>query len=491
MYRVASILLTACLFAGIASAKVASRPAHWRSETLPVSTRSARARALFNQANTDFGNLHLAKALDGWRAAAKVDPKFAQAYVQVAFNSKDPAEQTRMLNRAKALAPRVTPSERLLIRWVADVLENRYVAGIQAMNDLCAMYPRDKALLYLAGNWLVLQENYDGARKFMERALAVDPKYPPALNDLGYAYAYLRDYPQAISAMERYVAALPGEPNPNDSFAEILRLSGDFEGALQHYRAALTIDPKFAYSQLGIADTYALMGDEERARAEYRKAIEMAPLASDRVEFGQQSAMTWIRERKYPEADTAFLALASEARELGLSRHEAAIHRMMAQYQQDPTAALQHLATADALLSAGKDLLKTDVDEEHARILQWRALYAQKSGDRGAADQALHELHLMQEASRSSVIWHAYNAANGAVLAARGKYEEAIPYLQEDQMNAFSVRELAAALEKTGARQQAEEEQKLLLSTNTPTLDDAVAVVAARASRAAAAPERQ
>src|SRR5947209_5352574 len=111
MCRVASILLTACLFAGVASAKVASSPAHRRSETLPVSTRSARARALFNQANTDFGNLHLAEALDGWRAAAKVDSRFAQAYVQIAFNSKDPAEQTRMLNRAKALAPRVTPSE--------------------------------------------------------------------------------------------------------------------------------------------------------------------------------------------------------------------------------------------------------------------------------------------------------------------------------------------------------------------------------------------
>ena len=488
MHRIASVLLTACLFTGLTSAKVAPKPAHRQSETMPVTTRSARARALFQQATIDFGNLHLAKALDGWRAAVKADPKFAQAYIQIAFNSKDPAEQRLTLTRAKALASRVTPAERLLIRWVADVRENRYVEGIQAMNDLCAMYPRDKDLLYTAGNWLVLQENYDGARKFMERALAIDPNYPPALNDLGYSYAYLRDFPQAIAAMERYVTSLPGEPNPNDSFAEILRLSGDFEGALQHYHVALAIDPKFAYSQLGIGDTYALMGDEQRARTEYAKAVEMAPLASDRVEFGEQAAMTWVRERKYAEADTAFSAVAAEAREVGLGLHEAAIHRMMAQYQQDPAAALQHLARADALLSSGSSLLKTDVAEEHARILRWRALFAEKSGDHAVADQTLHELQLMQAGSRSEVIWHSYNAATGAVLAARGSYAAAVPYLQEDPDDAFSMRELVTALEKTGARQQAGEEQKRLLSMNTPTIDHAVAVVAERASRAAASP---
>jgi tetratricopeptide (TPR) repeat protein len=323
----------------------------------------------------------------------------------------------------------------------------------------------------------------------MQRALAVDPKYPPALNDLGYSYAFLHDYARAIEAMERYVAALPGEPNPNDSYAEILRLSGDFEGALQHYRAALAIDPHFAYSQLGIADTYAMMGDEQRARAEYAKAIAMAPLASDKVEFGQQQALTWVRERKYAEADTAFSAVAVEAHENGLGLHEAAIHRMMAQYQQDPAAALQHLAKADALLASGKDLLKTDVDEEHARILRWRVLCAEKSGDHDAADTAMQALQLMQAHSRSDVIWHAYNGARGGLLALRGKYSEAIPFLQEDHDNAFSMRELVLALEKTGQQQQAEQEKKLLLSMNTPTVDNAVVVASERASRAAAAPE--
>lgn len=482
MHRTASILLVLCL--GAASLQARPRSPQAESDTLPVTTRSEKARALYQRAMVDFGNLHVAQALQGWREAAKTDPKFAQAFIQIAFNSKDPAEQNSALRRAKAVASRVTPGERLLIRWVADVRENHYVEGIQAMNDLCGMYPRDKWLLYVAGNWLIIQESFEPARKFMERALAVDPKFPPALNDLGYAYALTHDYPHAVEAMERYVAALPGEPNPNDSYAEILRLSGDFQGALQHYRIALEIDPHFAYSQLGIADTYALMGEEERARAEYKKAINMAPQASDKIEFGQQAAMTWVRQRKVSEADTAFSALAADAHAAGLGLHEASLHRMMAQYQPDPQTALQHLAQADRLLVSGSDLSKTDVDEEHARILRWRAEFAERAGEHAAADQAAHLLELMVAGSRSDVIWHSYNAARGSLLAARGNYAEAIPFLQEDHDNPFSMRLLVSAYEKTGAKEQADEEQKELLSMNAPTIEHAIVVVPERASRA-------
>jgi hypothetical protein len=211
----------------------------------------------------------------------------------------------------------------------------------------------------------------------------------------------------------------------------------------------------------------------------------MAPLSSDKVEWGMQSAMTWLREKKYTAADAAFLALSQEAERAGLGLHEASIHRMMAQYQQDPGVALKHLATADGLLQAHSDLVKTEKDEEHAQILCWRAQFSERAGDHAAADKAVHELDVMVAGSRSDVIWRSYNGAAGAVLAARGKYPEAIPYLQEDQESAFSMRLLKAAYENTGAAQQAADEQKLLLTKNTPTLDQAVVVVGERASQAA------
>jgi tetratricopeptide (TPR) repeat protein len=448
-----------------------------RRTTLPLTVHSKRARLLFEQGMTDFVNLQTAKALEEWRQSAKHDPHFALAHVFIAFNSKDPAEQTAELAKAKALERHVTHGERLLINWVAGVRENNYVAGIQAMNDLVALYPRDKQLLYVVGNWLVLQESYEQGRKFMEQALALDGKYPPALNDLGYAYALTRDYPDAVAAMERYVAALPGQPNPQDSYAEILRLSGDFQGALAHYREALKIDPKFVYSQLGIADTYALMGQEARARAEYDKAIAAADSNADRVEFEMQSAMTYVRERNYEQADTAFAAVASEAHSLGLEWHEAEIQRMMAMYEPDARRALQHLQRAESVLGQATSVPKSDRDEELARVLRWRVARAGEAGDGAASDQALQRLQAMAELGNSHAIHHAYEAAQGVRLMQQGKYADAIPHLQEDHGNAFSMKLLADAYVRTGATAEAETESKLLRSLYTPTMDQAVIVL--------------
>ncbi|HEV2116001.1 MAG TPA: tetratricopeptide repeat protein, partial [Terriglobales bacterium] len=280
--------------------------------------------------------------------------------------------------------------------------------------------------------------------------------------------------------MERYVAALPGEPNPQDSYAEILRLSGDFPGALQHYQDALKIDPKFVYSQLGIGDTYALMGDEPQARTEYAKAIAAADSDADRVEFEMQSAMTYVREHNYTQADTAFAAVASEAHSLGLAWHEGEIHRMMATYQPDPLIALKHLQQAESVLANAASVPKSDRDEELARVLRWRALRAGDAGDNTAADQALQQLQKMATASNSHAIRHAEEAALGARLMQQGKYADAIPHLQEDHDNAFSMQLLADAYMRSGATAEADAESKLLRTLNTPTMDQAVVVVPAR-----------
>jgi tetratricopeptide (TPR) repeat protein len=103
-------------------------------------------------------------------------------------------------------------------------------------------------------------------QKRLEEAVAIDGDFAPPLNDLGYAYAYQGHYQQAFRVMQHYVELLPNEPNPQDSYAEILRMAGRYEDVLGHYRAALRIDANFHRSQLGVADTYSLMGQQKKAR---------------------------------------------------------------------------------------------------------------------------------------------------------------------------------------------------------------------------------
>ena len=110
---------------------------------------------------------------------------------------------------------------------------------------------------------------------------------------------------------------LPKEPNPQDSYGELLRMAGNFEGSLQHYRAALKIDPDFVTSQVGLGDTYALMGNQEQARVEYDKAIRYAHNEADRLSYSMQKAMTWVRDGNFAEADKLFQDVAETAHAKG------------------------------------------------------------------------------------------------------------------------------------------------------------------------------
>src|SRR6202021_2581374 len=161
--------------------------------------------------------------------------------------------------------------------------EGDFLGGITAMNDMLEMYPHDKHLLYLSGNWLMGENGNDQAQRLFEKALA---------------------------AMDRYVALLPKEPNPQDSYGELQRMAGNFEASLTHYRAALKIDPDFVTSQLGLGDTYALMGNQEQARIEYDKALRFAHNAADRLTYGMQRAMTFVRAGNYPQANKKLLEIA-------------------------------------------------------------------------------------------------------------------------------------------------------------------------------------
>jgi Flp pilus assembly protein TadD len=96
--------------------------------------------------------------------------------------------------KAKALAPKLPPGEQLMIAWIVKVQEGDFIGGISAMNDLLEMYPKDKHVLYLAGNWLMLEDSDEHALKIMQKALALDKNFPAALNDLAYLYARNRQF---------------------------------------------------------------------------------------------------------------------------------------------------------------------------------------------------------------------------------------------------------------------------------------------------------
>jgi tetratricopeptide (TPR) repeat protein len=495
-YVLISVIVGVCL-----SAPVVARAHHLKQAdtvSLPVTTSSPEARALYQKGMADYENLYLERCNDDWRAAVKADPNLAVAWAWIAFNGSNPMEVTAARERAKALAPKTTLGEQLMIAWISKVQEGDFIGGISAMNDMLEMYPHDKHLIYLAGNWLLLENADDQAQKILEKALAIDKKFPAALNDLAYVAARNREFAKAFAAMDRYVALLPNEPNPHDSYGELLRMAGNFEGSLQHYRAALKIDPDFVTSQVGLGDTYALMGNQEQARIEYDKAIRQAHNEADRLAYSMQKAMTWVRDGNFAEADNTFREIAQMAHAGDQDLQEAQAYRHLAEYQTDDKVALKYIEDAEESLQHGTAISKADKDEELSRILRNRTVRAAHAGDPALADKSLKQLEAMAAGSRNRVIQSSYNGAAGTLLMDQAKEShaspdqknfdekklgEAISYLEEDQDNPFTLELLVQAYYQTNQSDKLAQAEGRLRGTNVPTMEQALVVPAARLRR--------
>ena len=444
--------------------------------TMTLTSSSAKARDLYQRAVLDFELMRLERANIGWRAAAKEDPNFAAAFAMVALNSRDPEEVRTAREQAKALAVKSSAGEKLMIEWVTAVQEGKYLEGIIAMNGLTAMFPRDKHLHYLAANWLMGVRGDEQAHRLLHQALEIDPDFAPALNNLAYLHARNLEFDEALQDMDRYAALLPKEPNPQDSYGEILRMAGRFEASLEHYRASLAIDPNFNISQGGLGDTYTLMGDQEKARQEYDKAIQNEPSIADRFDYRMQRAITWVREKKYAEADRELWRISVEAHGLGYDLQEAQALRRMAQYAADDQLALERLTAAEDALTHRQNLSQSDRDEELAEILRVRAARFGRAGKQEEARKALNQLEELAGANTSRTIQQCWHGAAGASLAAHGNFKEAIPELEEDQENPETLVILARAYRETAANDKGKAVEDRLKATHLPTLERVLAL---------------
>ncbi|HEV2989630.1 MAG TPA: tetratricopeptide repeat protein, partial [Candidatus Angelobacter sp.] len=254
------------------------------------------------------------------------------------------------------------------------------------------------------------------------------------------------------------------------------RMAGRYEDALTHYRASLKLDPKFTMSQVGIADTYALMGDEPKARAEYAIAVEKAPTKIDATLWSLQSAITWVREGNFKGADQAFAAVARQAHENDLGNTEARAYRMMAFYQKDYATAISLLDKAEAALHEDHKISNSLLEQEYAFILQARVRLAVQNGNTELAASILDQLEQVAGRSNDGFVQHAYNGAAGTLLLAQNNAAKAVYHLEQDPRNPFSMLLLVYAYSQLGAKDDAERMRQALAGFNEPNIEQALVV---------------
>jgi tetratricopeptide (TPR) repeat protein len=451
-----------------------------------ISTKSPQAHAFFEKGVQKMEMLHIQDGLENLRNAVKADPQFALGHIFLTLFSQDPIEQ--VTEREKALATRASagPEEKLIIDWLANASQARWIPAIQAMNEAMTSYPQDKHLHWLAGWWLQLNQNQSGrAIVAFEHVIQIDPRFADAWNEVAYCYAKQGNFEKAFADIKRYTELVPNEPNPQDSFAELSRMAGRFEEALTHYRMSLKIDPTFHESQLGLGDTYALMGQQSRAREEYAKAIATGSPVQ-KVLWSLQAAATYVREGDLASADKAFSAVAEQAHGKDFANLEAEAYRSMSMYQLEGPASLRLLAKAEAVLNEDHKVPQSLLNEELATVLRTRVERALADNNNELAAATLKQLQTLTDSNGADgMIETAVHGAAGAFALAQGKFAEAVNQLEEDEANAFSMRSLITAYDKNGQQGNAHRLAAKLAALNVPLIEQAVVVPEFRKQRAA------
>jgi tetratricopeptide (TPR) repeat protein len=479
--KITASLICGLLLAAAAMAEEATpAPNSTQVAVFPMTTKSLKARRLVERAlKVYLDQVEQAKAIEILHQAVKIDPGFAMAHELLAQISLDSAEQVNEQAKAFAIRKQVTPAEQTLIEWYQDASDEKLIPAITEMNDLLSQYPHDQCVVWMITWWLMTQTQYERSIAIYERSGITGS--PGLMNNMGYNYASIRQFDKAFAQMDKYVVAMPGDPNPLDSYAEILRMAGRFDQSIKHYRAALAVNPEFYSSQFGIADTYSLMGDQVRARKEYEIGFEKFSMPQQHwVLWKTREANTFVREGDYGGGDKAYQSIANYAHLQKIDQSEADTYRQMAMYQPDPKQALAYLDKADAAVQEGKNATKSAIIEEAAQILRLRVELAVKAGKLDEARAIVARLSEQSDSSNDKLVDLAYQGAAGTVSFSEGKYDEAISHLEEDVNNPLSLKLLAEAYQKIGYSAGAKRTDETLSNLNDPTLEQALVVPAFR-----------
>jgi tetratricopeptide (TPR) repeat protein len=279
---IAALALTGCAKVEDGKTPVAINSANSESGKIPVTTSSEEARKEFLQGRDLSEKLLIQDSIQHFDKAISLDPNFALAELNRATVSPTGKEFFEHLKKAVSLADKASNGEKLLILANEAGANGNAAKQRESLDQLVAAYPNDERAHFNLGGYYFGQQDMPQAIEHYKKATELNPNYSGAFNILGYAYRQNVDYRNAEEAFKKYIELIPGDPNPYDSYAELLLKMGRFDESITQYRKALAIDANFINSHQGIAAALMYQGKPDDAAAELQKITDKARSDAER-----------------------------------------------------------------------------------------------------------------------------------------------------------------------------------------------------------------
>jgi len=445
----------------------------------PITTSSNEAKEQYLKARSLAETLQGQESLQYYTNAINADSNFAMAYLNRAPNQPTAKAFFADLNKAVSLADKVSEGEKLQILGFEAGVNANPTKQKEYYEKLIAMFPKDERAHMLLGNFYFGQQDYQNAVEQYNKAAAIDSNYSLAYNMLGYGNRQLMNYDEAEKAFQKYIELIPNDPNPYDSFAELLMKEGKYDQAIENYKKALNYNPHFVSSILGVATNEMYKGNYDSARAVIQKLYDIARDNGEERTALLAMAITYIDEGK-PD-----MALNELNKSYEIAEKDNDFGNMSGDLFNEATVLLEMGKYKDALQNFQKSVEtfnNTSSSQALKDNVKLGLLYnegdvaLQQKDFKTASSKAEEFMNGVKAINNTNQIRLAHQL-NGMIALAQKKADDCLAELnQANQQNPYNFYRMALAYQMKGDKEKAKEYcEKIMNSNPIPTINSAFA----------------
>jgi tetratricopeptide (TPR) repeat protein len=427
---------------------------------IPVTTASEEARAEFLKGREMVDKLKITDSTAHFERAVSLDPNFALAELSLANSSPTGSGFFEHLGKAVAAADKASEGERLLILAAQAGANANTVKQKEHLDALIAAHPNDERAQFAMGGYHFGQLNYPEAIAHYRKATEIDPSFSSAFNLLGYALRQNGDFAESEKAFQKYIELIPNDPNPYDSYAELLMKMGRFEDSIAQYRKALAIDSNFIASHVGIAMDLMYMGKPAEAEAEIAQIAQKARTVAERRNAAFNLAVLHADSGEMAKALKDVDALQALAQQGNDVPALAGDHTLRGNILLEMGRADDAQAQFDSALKVTEDSNLSAEVKQNARLFRHfnaARVLLRKKDFAGAKKEATSFQSGAETAGNAGQIRLAHEL-NGSIALAEKDYARAIAELdQASPQNPYNLYRLCQAHQAQGDKQKARE----------------------------------
>ncbi|WP_415356447.1 tetratricopeptide repeat protein [Halioglobus sp. Uisw_031] len=237
---------------------------------------SVASLLMLGEAHTANNSMDL--ALDAYRSALELSPNDGtgvQKISQLLINQGNYTAAESILISHLEQFPANADAHVLLIE--SYILQQRWNDALTVTRELEKQDQQLARGVYLRGRVLYASKEYPAAITAFEEVLQLEPSAVEALSYLVNTMLVTGEVSGAEAYLLKHIEAYPQQVHPLELQGSVYLSSGDFDAAIESYRAALLIDPQRGSAQVALGRALQAKGDLLAALKAYDDGLQLWP----------------------------------------------------------------------------------------------------------------------------------------------------------------------------------------------------------------------